>query len=301
MSQTVVLFPVARAAALRGFLESCGFVSRAAKNAVFSAKGDGLTVTLFRSGKVLVQGRGAEAFASDRIASLAAGGAPAPETRERPAPPADTGLLIGTDEAGKGDYFGPLCVAGVALDAEGGDRLSSMGVRDGKTIADPTVLSLDSIIRAEYPFVVVALDPEEYNRRYAEEENLNRLLASLHALVIGELAGKTGAARALTDQFADPRVLICAVEKLGIVIDLRQRPRAETETAVAAASIVARAEFLRRLEALASVGGRRLPKGASDIVDSAAREIHRRGGRELLRRVAKLHFKTTGKATGLYP
>lgn len=331
MSQSVLLFPPARAGALRAFLESRGFVPRETENALFAASGDGLTVTLYRTGKLLVQGKTAAAFAAGSLAGLARGAAdaavdppssgppetPAPGKRpaakkakkaKKKAAVASGGLpetpvadgLVGTDEAGKGDYFGPLCVAGVVLDAEGEDRLRSMGVRDGKTLADPTVLSLDGIIRAEYPFAVVALDPEEYNARYAAIRNLNTLLASLHGEVIEALAARTGSRRVLTDQFADAGVMLRELKGRGLSLEFRQRPRAEAETAVAAASIVARAEFLRHLDALGAAGGRRLPKGASSEVDAAAREIFRRGGREALARVAKMHFKTTDKVTGLF-
>lgn len=321
MTQSVLLFPPARAGALRAFLESRGFVPRETENAVFAASGDGLTVTLYRTGKLLVQGKTAAAFAEGSLALLAAGtevgeavatSAPKPAAKKKKSPtkkaPVAAGGpekpladgLIGTDEAGKGDYFGPLCVAGVVLDAEGEDRLRSMGVRDGKTLADPTVLSLDGIVRAEYPFAVVALDPEEYNGRYAAIRNLNTLLASLHGEVIEALATKTGCSRVLTDQFANAGVMLRELKRRGLRLEFRQNPRAEAETAVAAASIVARAEFLRHLEALGPVAGRRLPKGASSEVDSAAREIFRRGGRDALARVAKMHFKTTDKVTGLF-
>jgi ribonuclease HIII len=349
MSQSVLVFPPARAVALRAFLESRGFVPREAQNALFAATGEGLTITLYRTGKLLVQGPSAQAFAAEKLAAFASGGdgaaadaaatprakktsavskakpkkrAPAGETKTKPKKKPETqdeasqgivaasaaddarkatgGGLIGTDEAGKGDYFGPLCVAGVVLDAEGEDRLRSMGVCDSKVLADPTVLSLDGLIRAEYPFAVVALEPVDYNRRYAAVRNLNTLLTTLHVDVLETLAARTGCARALTDQFAHASLLLREVGRRGLALDLRQRPRAEEETAVAAASIVARAEFLRRLEALGSVAGRRLPKGASNEVDNAARDLFRRGGREALERVAKMHFKTTDKVTGLF-
>jgi ribonuclease HIII len=321
MSQSVLAFPASRAGALRAFLASRGFVERTAPNAVLAATGGGLTVTLYRTGKLLVQGRTAAAFASEALAGLASAGvaadgsrsasrAPSPKRKraaaapERgcggPSPAPAGSALIGTDEAGKGDYFGPLCVAGVVLDDEGADRLRGMGVRDGKLLADPTVLSLDGLIRADVPFAVVALDPEEYNRRHAAAGNLNTLLAALHVDVIETLVAETGCRRVLTDQFANPSVLSGEAKRRAVDVDLRQRPRAEEETAVAAASIVARAEFLRRLEALAAVAGRRLPKGASDPVDAAAREIYREGGREALARIAKLHFKTTAKVASLF-
>ena len=308
MTQSVLIFPPARAGALRAFLEARGFVQREAQNALFAAKGDGLTVTLYRTGKLLVQGPTAAAFASEKLAHLAAGdGAAPPSAKKRAprrtkakseAPPPASGLLIGSDEAGKGDYFGPLVVAAVALDEEGAERFRSMGVRDGKTLADPTVLSLDGLIRAEAPFELVALDPEEYNRRHKAIANLNTLLASLHVDALASLAARTGATRALTDQFANPRVMEDEARRRGLAIDLRQRTRAESETAVAAASIVARAEFLRRLDALRAVAGMRLPKGASREAEDGARELFRRGGREALARVAKMHFKTTAKVTG---
>jgi len=147
----------------------------------------------------------------------------------------------------------------------------------------------------------VAIGPERYNSLYQEIKNLNRLLAWAHARVLENLLGRVSCEYALADKFGDERFIQNALMKKGRTIQLEQRVRAEEEIAVAAASLVARAEFLRRLASLSGECGLTLPKGAGPQVDEAARSIVKRLGPEALERVAKLHFKTTKKVLGALP
>src|SRR5437667_12634 len=160
---------------------------------------------------------------------------------------------IGTDESGKGDYFGPLVVAGVYVPDGGREVLAALGVRDSKTLSDGQAERLSRAVREAYPTAVVAIGPERYNALYAKVGNLNRLLAWAHARVIENLLERIPECReAISDQFGDARVLERALLERGRRISLTQRPRAESDPVVAAASIVARAEFLRRLDALST-------------------------------------------------
>ena len=209
---------------------------------------------------------------------------------------------IGTDESGKGDYFGPLVVAGVCVPAGGREALAALGVRDSKTLSDRQAERLARAVREAYPIAVVAIGPERYNALYAKVGNLNRLLAWAHARVIENLLERIPECReAISDQFGDARVLERALLERGRRISLTQRPRAESDPVVAAASIVARAEFLRRLDALSARFGMPLPKGAGPPVLAAGRAFVARHGADALGQVAKLHFRTTRQVTGAGP
>lgn len=201
---------------------------------------------------------------------------------------------IGIDESGKGDYFGPLVIAAVFVDATTQGELKLMGVRDSKKLSDGRVLEMAPDIRTICPHSVIAIGPQKYNELYAKIKNLNRLLAWGHAKALENLLERgVICTRAISDQFGDERLILNALQEKGRTIVLEQRTKAESDAAVAAASIVARAEFLLRLKRLSGEVGTTLPKGASPAVELAARMIVKKHGREHLGTVAKLHFKTT--------
>lgn len=200
---------------------------------------------------------------------------------------------IGIDESGKGDYFGPLVIAAVFVDATTQGELALMEVRDSKTISDGRILEMAPDIKTICPHSIVAIGPKKYNELYAKIRNLNRLLAWGHARALENLLGTVSCNRAIADQFGDERFILNALQEKGRNIVLEQRTKAESDLAVAAASILARAEFLIRLKRLSDEVGTTLPKGASPAVELAARMVIKKHGRERLSSVAKLHFKTT--------
>ncbi|WP_447974170.1 ribonuclease HIII [Nitrospira sp. Kam-Ns4a] len=200
---------------------------------------------------------------------------------------------IGIDESGKGDYFGPLVIAAVFVDRAAESDLRLMAVRDSKRIADGRILEMAPDIRLVCPHSVVAIGPQRYNELYEKIRNLNRLLAWGHARALENLLERVDCALAISDQFGDERFVLNALLEKGKRIRLVQRPKAEADLAVAAASILARAEFLLRLKRLSEEVGTTLPKGASSAVELAARMVVKKHGRERLRAVAKLHFRTT--------
>jgi ribonuclease HIII len=205
---------------------------------------------------------------------------------------------IGIDESGKGDYFGPLVIAGVYVSPDQEEQLRLAGVRDSKAVSDKKAANLSTQIRSLCPFTIVAIGPERYNNLHASFKNLNKLLAWGHARAIENLLEKVSCDRIVADQFGDERFLNNALMAKGKTVKLIQKPRAEEEIAVAAASIIARAEFLRRLQDLSTRYEVTLPKGASDLVITAGREFIRKHGAEALGQVAKLHFRTTEKVFG---
>lgn len=208
---------------------------------------------------------------------------------------------IGIDESGKGDYFGPLVIAAVFVDATTQGELALMAVRDSKKISDGRILEMAPDIRAICPHSLIAIGPPKYNELYAKIKNLNRLLAWGHAKALENLLGRVSCERAISDQFGDTQLILNALQEKGRKIVLEQRTKAESDLAVAAASIVARAEFLMRLKRLSDEVGTTLPKGASPAVELAAKMVVKKHGQERLSTVAKLHFKTTKAVLGGSP
>ncbi len=201
---------------------------------------------------------------------------------------------IGIDESGKGDYFGPLVIAAVFVDATTQGELKLMGVRDSKKLSDGRVLEMAPDIKTICPHSVIAIGPQKYNDLYAKIKNLNRLLAWGHARALENLLERgVTCERAISDQFGDERLILNALQEKGRTIVLEQRTKAESDLAVAAASVLARAEFLLRLKRLSGEVGTTLPKGASPAVELAAKMIIKKHGQDRLNSVAKLHFKTT--------
>ena len=211
---------------------------------------------------------------------------------------------VGTDEAGKGDYFGSLAVAGVYVNPEIRVILHTLGVRDGKQLSDSQVRKLAQEMwrRCGDNISCLGLEPAQYNRRYTRfresGRNLNHLLASLHTEVIQDLLKRVNCRHILVDRFAKEEVLETELQvALNPNIKLVQMPKAESDIAVAAASIIARDVFLRQLEQLSNKYHIQLPKGASQVID-AGKQFVKQHGAESLRHVAKLHFRTTTDILG---
>jgi ribonuclease HIII len=295
-------FDLAREARLRQVLDAYGYALREPPPpyARLEAAGEGVRLTLYASGKLLLQGKRArevqgELAAFGLLDPLPAGAAAgAGGGAAAPPPP-----LIGSDETGKGDYFGPLVVAAAYVDPGSWAALRSLGVRDSKKVTDASVHKLAERVAQIAPHEIVSISPARYNELYEKFGSLNRLLAWAHARAIENLLARVPCERVLVDQFAsDPGVVERALLERGRRVRLEQRPRAEEETAVAAASVLARAEFLKKLAELSDRSGIVLEKGASSRVVEAARRFVARHGKEKLREVAKLHFQSTAQVLG---
>jgi ribonuclease HIII len=208
------------------------------------------------------------------------------------------GSRIGTDESGKGDYFGPLVVAGVFADAAAGEKLLAIGVRDSKKNTDKKNQKMAEEIKAALlpeHYSVIYISPEKYNELYKKINNLNIILAWGHARVIENLLEKVCCENIIADQFGDEGYIKSALLEKGRGANLFQTPKAERDIAVAAASILARDAYIRMIENLQELCQFPLPKGASGAVEEAARRVVREKGADFLEKVAKLHFKTTQK------
>lgn len=207
------------------------------------------------------------------------------------------GLWAGSDESGKGDFFGSLVVAAVVVDNTTADRLRAAGVKDCKLLTDKKILELEAIIKASVvDYSVLELKPRVYNLRYeqvaAQGGKLNQLLGYGHVAALSRVLEKhEDCHSALIDQFTTSMVNIRALKQRFPQCDVRQQPKAESNLAVAAASVLARAQFLHTMAALAAEAGvQELPKGGGAQATACARELAAKYGKEALRNYVKLHF-----------
>jgi len=296
----------AQAAELEAWLRRQGFEFRTVPYARFAAQRENVGVVFYESGKLVVQGKGTREFIEFVLE---------PEILKEARLGYETVLnpdllvaRLGVDESGKGDFFGPLCIAGVYVNESILTAWQDVGIQDSKNISsDKRIAQLARVIR-ETPDCVSAVVPignEAYNRLYRSMGSVNKILAWGHARVIENLLGQKHRmnplpVRAISDQFAHDKATVAkALMGLGRGIELVQRHKAESDMAVAAASILARHEFVARLAALEKQSGATFPKGASAAVDQAAREFFAQHGAEALARVAKMHFRTALRAQGL--
>jgi len=207
--------------------------------------------------------------------------------------------IIGTDESGKGDYFGPLVSAGVYIDEQSARDLIACGVKDSKKLTDSKNLEFAREIAkiCKGRFAIIEISPARYNDLYKqfkiEGKNLNTLLAWGHAKAIEEILTNVNCKVAIADQFADESFIQSKLQEKGKRIKLIQMHKAEQHIAVAAASILARARFLEKLSKLSNEYKIDLPKGASQKVIENGKKFVDMHGKEALEKVAKLHFRTT--------
>lgn len=212
--------------------------------------------------------------------------------------------IIGTDESGKGDYFGPLVSAGVYVDQESARSLIDYGVKDSKKLSDKKNIELAKKVAriCEGRYAIIEVSPEKYNDLYdqlkREKKNLNTLLAWGHAKAIEEILFKVDCKIAIADQFADEKFILSKLQERGKTLKLVQMHKAEQNIAVAAASILARARFLEKLSKLSGEYKIDFPKGASQRVTEIAKKFVELYGKEKLGVVAKLHFKITPEVFG---
>ncbi|MCH8475705.1 MAG: ribonuclease HIII [Opitutales bacterium] len=276
---------------LKEVCEAKGWPSKEVPYAVVAFAGPKVNVTAYQSGKCLVQGKGTEDFVIDILEPQITGEAVYgydevlhPEWYEAHA---------GLDESGKGDLFGPLVSAAVSASPEAIRQWVDAGIKDSKTISAVGILRLDKIIRKTKgsAFHLVACSMPKYNELMAKPgANLNKLLAWQHARALENVLEKKWVPWGMLDQFSK-RPLTQQYFR-GKDFDLRMMTKAEADPVVAAASVLARAEFVRRLKDLEKVAGEPLRKGAGPLVKAQGLAIARRIGPERFGEIAKLHFKT---------
>jgi ribonuclease HIII len=257
-----------------------------------------LNVTAYTSGKVVIAGKGTEDFVRDVIEPEITGAAKLgydavlhPEWFEAHA---------GLDESGKGDFFGPVIAATVIAQPSMIAAWVEAGIKDSKRIADPQIVKFDKLIRETHGVIVKTCfcGMPKYNELMSRPgANLNRLLAWQHATALEQALGEKRVPWGMLDQFSEQPLVQRELGKKGLKdFDLRMRTKAEEDPVVAAASVVARAEYVRQMQALSKRLGAKLQKGAGPLVSRQAAEIIERFGARQLGTFAKLHFRTAYEA-----
>ncbi|MEP6821623.1 MAG: ribonuclease HIII [Chthoniobacterales bacterium] len=284
-----------QASKLRSLLEDLGFAFAPRPYTIFFAQKEKLSVAVYEKGpKILLQGKGIEEFVQFQLepkileeAKLGYEEVHSPEMFE---------AHFGVDESGKGDFFGPLVIAGVYVDRGIARKFMEAGIQDSKRIgSDARIRALADAIRHTQGAIIdtVVIGPERYNDLYEKFGNLNSLLGWGHARVIENLlARRPDCPRTLSDKFADARVIERSLLQKGREIQLEQRTKAESDPAVAGASIIAREAFINWLDQKSKAFGTKLGRGVSASVKEAARVVVASGGPEALRQVAKVQFRT---------
>lgn len=270
-----------------------GFELTQPAHTCFSAKKKGVSCTLYTSGKLMVQGKEMATFIEFYLEPEILKATPFTYQDD-----VDTNGRIGIDESGKGDFFGPLCIAGVFAEGDAVKQLKTLGVKDSKSLNDTTIVKIGRKIRADYAHHIVKINPLKYNELYDQFRNLNKLLAWGHATTIEQLVVATGCHDVIIDQFAAENVVLTALKRKQLEVSLTQRHRAEEDLIVAAASILARQAFIEGLESLGREFNLELPKGASSQTIRVGRTLVQKYGPDVLKRVAKMHFKTLDAILG---
>lgn len=304
-SYTVKLDP-AQAATLRVYLRDHDYIFRDVPYADYAAASPSCNVVFYTSGKLVIQGKGTQEFVEFVLEPLIL-----KEVKLGYEEVLDPTLLsprLGIDESGKGDFFGPLCIAGVYINEKVIAAWKDAGIKDSKAISsDKKIGELATVIRKTpgCVYTVIPIGNEAYNRLMSKFKSVNRLLAWGHARAIENLMEQRDKMnplpeRAISDQFAADKATVAkALMALGREIELIQRHKAESDLAVAAASILARDEFVTRLRRLGQEFNVVLPKGAGKNVDEVAKQIVDTRGAEALHKISKTHFRTALRAQGL--
>ena len=282
---------------LRGILVARGWTPFEVGYTRFAFKADHLKVNVsaYTSGKVVIAGKGTSDFVRDVVEPEVTGAAKLgydevlhPDWFESHA---------GLDESGKGDFFGPVVAATVIADKSAIDAWIKEGVKDSKKIAETQIIRLDHVIRNTHGAVVetcLCHSMARYNELMGRPgANLNRLLAWQHATALTSALAKKRVPWGLLDQFSEQPLVQRELAKKGVEnFELKMRTKAEEDPVVAAASVVARAEFVRQMHALSKRFGAKLQKGAGPLVKEQAAQIIAQFGARGLGDFAKLHFRT---------
>jgi ribonuclease HIII len=277
-----------QASAIKQLFSSLNASFDVVQYSVWRAKTSDFQAIYYTSGKLLVQGKDVSSVSAeiDKILGIKS------QSEQKPLIETNNEKYIGTDESGKGDFFGPLIIAGVQADTECSRKFIELGIKDSKKLDDKKILQLSNIIKANAVHSVVIITPQKYNELYAKFNNLNKLLAWGHARAIENILEKSPCSYALADKFGDESLIKNALMQKGRNITLNQMVRAESDIAVAAASVLARAEFVKRMDAMGKKYNLNFSKGVSENVKEQAKTFVQTYSKERLNEVAKMHFKT---------
>jgi ribonuclease HIII len=282
---------------------------------VFSAKTANCTITAYKSGKVLFQGNGSEAEAgrwggsgSDSSPRAKSGTSPA-KAKSSPKgnlPEAISQMsVIGSDEVGTGDFFGPITVVAAYVKKEDIPLLRELGVRDSKDLNDEKIIAIAKVIKDIIPFSLMTLKNEKYNQVQESGMSQGKMKAILHNQAILNVLDKISPVKPeaiLIDQFVQGSTYFQHVKNQKAIAkeNVYFSTKAEgIHLAVAAASILARYAFVQYIDKMSESAGFKIPKGAGAQVDEAAAKLILKKGREVLPQYVKMHFANTDKAIKL--
>lgn len=307
MPQIVQKFQKATIEAMRTFYEKS--LVEAPNGALFRAKTTHSVITGYRSGKVLFQGASPEqelnkwTDGTKREDTKKTHSTPPEDTAFHPPEKLFSSSHIGSDEAGTGDYFGPITVGAAYVSHEMLPRLKAIGVKDSKNLSDKQIQAISSeIIALQIPYTLLVVPNEKYNTLQQKGWTQGKMKAMLHHRAIKSLLTKLNDKPLdgiLIDQFCKPAVYKrhLASENEVLPEKIFFKTKAENDSiAVAAGSILARTRFVQEIDRLSEEAGMVLPKGASQKVDKAAAKVKQKFGDNHLKTCAKVHFANTHKA-----
>lgn len=298
-SNGVFVLDAAACRKLRSELDAAGYRFRSLAYAHFQARGDGVVVSCYRSGKVVVQGKSSEAFRAQYLGGAVASAGNSGSREDAPLP--GGGDSLGSDEAGKGDTFGGLVVCAFAIAADDLEELLATKVADSKTMTDRRIRELAPFLRERFQFEERDLDAESYNEeRIRSGANVNNLLARLHADCIASLQPRATAQVAIVDRFSPSSPVSKLLKTAAPDLKVYEVPRAERHPAVAAASVLARDSFLRQIRTLSEQLAIDVPLGSGAPVKKALDRLLAVHGQSILvedalRKAVKTHFKNVDK------
>lgn len=287
---------------LKSFLSNYDVVFESQQYAIFAAKCSKFKAVFYQSGKFVIQCRDInyiveeliKEFKIENLSFISQNSSS--ENKKKISDKSISNIkynaYIGVDESGKGDFFGPLVIAGVCVNNDNKKLFIDLGIKDSKKISDKTIKDMSIEIQKRSIWSIVMITPSKYNELYLKFKNLNKLLAWGHARVIENILNKYPCEYALSDKFADESLIKNALMKNGKNIILEQKIKAESDIAVACASVLARNAFVEKIESLSSFYGINFPKGASKLTLEAGREFIKKYNKNDLKNVAKIHFKT---------
>ncbi|MFJ5621833.1 ribonuclease HIII [Peribacillus loiseleuriae] len=311
MSNVVLTLSIDQMNKMKGHYQT-SLSGKTPPGSIFTAKPAQCTVTAYKSGKVLFQGASAEVeakkWSSEAKAATPAAKKKTSVTQHRYSPPAHIGSMsiIGSDEVGTGDYFGPMTVVAVYAKKEQLALLKELGVQDSKNLKDPQIIDIAKQIKNVVPFSLLICDNPKYNALQARGMSQGKMKALLHNQAIKHVIDKISPEQAeavFIDQFAQPDVFFNYLK--GQEMFQAEHTYLSTKAegihlSVAAASILARYAFVKHFDKLSEKAGFKIPKGAGHAVDEAAARLIHEKGIDALNEFTKVHFANTEKAKTLY-
>lgn len=287
-------------------------IDKVPQGAIFVAKTDDCTITGYKSGKVLFQGKNSmeegEKWLGDIISTLDKKESKDRSTMLNPSPlPADFSnwSIIGSDEVGTGDYFGPITVVATYVDKEQIPLLIKLGVKDSKNLSDDKIIQIAKKIKDIVTYSLLVLHNEKYNQLQKGGMSQGKMKALLHNQAIHHVLEKISPKKPdgiLIDQFVKKELYFQYLEETNVRYKELAYFHTQAENlhvAVACASILARYAFIQHMDLLSQKAGFSIPKGAGTGVDEAAARLIKEKGSEVLPFFVKLHFANTKKAFNL--